>query len=543
MNMPDTLEEPKSEGLDLKRILGIVSRRHLQFLVPLFLGWVIVWGSTWVIPPRYKSTTTILVEQPTMPQNYVTPNVNDDLQTRLASLTQQILSRTRLLLIIQKLHLYGGERSSMTDDQKVATMRTDIGLDLVRNPGKQDIEAFTISYETRDPRLAQAVTAELTGLFINENQKVLQQESEGTTDFLEKQLEDARESLSEQEAKVRDFQSQHEGALPTEEPGNLQILNGLQSQLQSEQEALNSANQQRVYLEALLSQEKSAQSRIRPSGGGAGVTAPTDLATIDDQLDKLRAQLADMSSRYTDRYPDVQRLKDQIAKTEAMRDSLVAAAKTRKSTATQPGDGATPGSVDDSDLSMTGRQIQGQLQANQVDIRNRESAIENLKARLGEYQGRLNLAPSTEQELTDLTRGYDQSKANYDDLLRKKEQSEMATNMEEMQQGERFTILDPPSFPSAPDFPNRLKFCAIGLGVGLVLGLVCAGGFEFMDGRLYDEKQIKSLLPIAIISEIPEIVSAADQRNSKKRLMLGWTTTVVVMGIILAGSVFSFLHN
>lgn len=430
----------------------------------------------------------------------------------------------------------------MTDDQKVATMRTDIGIEMVRNPGKQDISSFTISYETRDPRLAQAVTAELTDLFINENQKVLQQESEGTTDFLEKQLEDARESLSEQEAKVRDFQSQHEGALPTEEPGNLQILNGLQSQLQSEQEALNSANQQRVYLEALLSQEKASQARIRPSSGG-GVTAPTDLATIDDQLDKLRAQLADMSSRYTDRYPDVQSLKDQIAKTEAMRDSLVAAAKLKRSTAARSGDGATPGSVDDSDLSTTGRQIQGQLQANQVEIRNRENAVESLKARLGEYQGRLNMAPSTEQELTDLTRGYDQSKANYDDLLRKKEQSEMATSMEEMQQGERFTILDPPSYPSAPDFPNRLKFCGIGLGVGLVLGLIVAGGFEFMDDRLHTEKEIQSLLPMAVISDIPAIISPADEQNSRKRLVLGWTTSVLVVGIILAGSVFSFLHS
>ena len=127
-----------------------------------------------------------------MSQNYVVPNINDDLQTRLQSMTEQILSRTRLLVIIDKLHLYGAAQGRLSDDQKVASMRKDIGIDLVRNPGRQDISSFTISYSAGDPHLAQQVTAELTGLFISENLKVRQQESEGTTDFLEKQLEDAR---------------------------------------------------------------------------------------------------------------------------------------------------------------------------------------------------------------------------------------------------------------------------------------------------------------------------------------------------------------
>ena len=120
-----------------------------------------------------------------------------------------------------------------------------------------------------------------------------------------------------------------------------------------------------------------------------------------------------------------------------------------------------------------------------------------------------------------MTRGYDQSKANYDDLLKKKEQSEMATSMEEMQQGERFTMLDPPSLPSKPDFPNRLIFCGIGLGVGLALGFLVAGGFEFMDDRLHSEKEIKALLPIAVISEIPEIVSPWDKAKTKEEIGFG----------------------
>ncbi len=542
--MPDVLEEQRSERPDIQRLVGIARRRHLQFLIPLFLGWLIVWAASFLLPPRYKSSTLILVEQPTMPQNYVLPNINDDLQARLESIKQQILSRTRLLTIIDKLSLYGGTQSAASADDLVARMRKDIEVELVRDPQRQNISSFRVSYSARNPHVAQQVTGELTSLFISENLKVRNQESEGTTSFIEKQLEDARASLAEQEAKVREFEAQHEGALPTQEASNLQILAGLQAQLQGEQDALNTAKQQRVYLQAMLAEERAAQSKIRPAGGDqTGQSGATDLATIDQQLDKLRGQLAELSSRYTDQYPDVQRLKDQIAKLEKTRENFIAAMKQRAPDAKQQSNGTAPGSATDSTMSAAARQLQGQLQANELEITNRESAIGSLKARINEYQGRLNMEPATEQQLADLTRGYDQSKANYDDLLKKRDQSVMATSMEQMQQGERFTMLDPPSLPAKPDFPNRLKFCGIGLAVGLALGLIVAGGLEFLDDRLHSEKEIKSLLPIAVISEIPEMVSPLDERNTKKKLALGWAATALVFATILAGSVFSFLHN
>jgi succinoglycan biosynthesis transport protein ExoP len=115
--------------------------------------------------------------------------------------------------------------------------------------------------------------------------------------------------------------------------------------------------------------------------------------------------------------------------------------------------------------------------------------------------------------------------------------------MEHMQQGERFSILDPPSLPLKPDFPNRLKFCGIGLGLGLALGFAVAGGFEYMDDRLHSEKEIKLLLPMAILSEIPAIVSPSDERRSKKKMVLGWTMAALAGTTILAGSVVSYLHD
>src|SRR5580658_9965573 len=199
--MVDDLEEKSSEGFDLQHWLGVLGRRHMQFLIPLFLGWAIVWGASWVLPPRYQSTTLILVEQPTMPKDYVTPNVNDDLQERMQSITQQILSRTRLLRIIDQLNLYASPHSQPSPDQKVDAMRKDIDIDLVRDASHQ-ITAFNVSYSSRDPQVAQRVTSELTNLFINENLEVRQQQSQDTTTFLESQLETARKILSDQEEKV-----------------------------------------------------------------------------------------------------------------------------------------------------------------------------------------------------------------------------------------------------------------------------------------------------------------------------------------------------
>src|ERR1700692_2578806 len=240
--MVDDLEESGSEGIDLQHYLGVVRRRHLQFLIPLFIGWAVVWGASWVLPPKYQSSTLILGEQPTMPKDYVTPNVNDDLQDRMQSITQQILSRTRLLHIIDQSNLYVDPHSQPSPDQKVDRMRKDIDIELVKDARNQ-ITAFNVSYSSPDPHVAQQVTSELTNLFINENLEVRQQQSEDTTKFLEGQLETARQNLNIQEEKIRDFKGQHLQELPAQQASNLQILAGLQAQLQAEQDALSNAQQ------------------------------------------------------------------------------------------------------------------------------------------------------------------------------------------------------------------------------------------------------------------------------------------------------------
>jgi len=268
--------------------------------------------------------------------------------------------------------------------------------------------------------------------------------------------------------------------------------------------------------------------------------AASSLPAVDEELTRLKAQLADLSAHYTERHPDVRKVKEQIAKTERTRDQILANLNAKKS---DDANSNVSVSGDARAVSAPMVQLQGQIQANQSEITNRERAIAELKKKIADYQTRLNQEPVREQQLADLARGYDQSKASYDELLKKKNESAMATSMELLQQGERFRILDPPSLPLKPDFPNRLKLCGLGIGVGLVLGVFVTGAFELADDRLYSEKEIKSMLPVPVICEIPVIVTPFEEGAQRARNWRSWVAAGVVISSILAGAVFSYLRG
>src|SRR5437867_11349966 len=310
------------QPFDWRSHLALFQRRRWLILLPFFAGWLIVWMASWWLPSIYRSGTLILVEQPTVPQQFVVPNIAGDLQERLQNITQQILSRTRLLHIIEGLNLYAKERQRRTEDEIVERMRKDIEIELVRDKNNE-LTAFNIYFSSRDRHVAQQVTNELSNLFISENLELRQAQSQNTTEFLESELEEARKNLADQEAKVREFKDKHVGDLPGQLQSNLQILSGLQSQLQNEDEALNRAKQQNVYLESLLGQYRTFQGAAK-----GGTNAPlAGLPELDQELDKLRAQLTDLSAHYTDRHPDVRKLKEQIARTERNREQLVKSLK------------------------------------------------------------------------------------------------------------------------------------------------------------------------------------------------------------------------
>jgi len=531
--MKDDLQDSQQQEMpDLREILGIARRRRWLFLGPFFLGWLLVWAGSWFLPTIYRSGTLILVEQPSVPEVFVPSNVNDDLQNRLDSITQQILSRTRLLQIISQFHLYEKQRGrAWSDDEKVDQMRKDIDIELVRSDDRK-LSAFNIYYSSRDPELAQKTTNELAQLFIRANIEARQEQSKNTTEFLETQLEEARKSLAEQEARVREFKDKHLGELPSQSQFNLQVMTGLQNQIQSEQDALGRAQQQQTYLDSLLTQYK-AIDKVGKTADGSSLGLPA----IEKQLDAARAQLTDLLSRYTEKHPDVRKLKEQIASLERTRQQLLASGSSKS---TDEAVATTATDIRDMTPKM---ELQSQLKANQIEITNRQRTIRELQGQLGMYQARLNSAPVREQEYADITRDYNQSRANYESLLAKKNQSEMATNLEKTQQGQRFTMLDPPNLPTKPYSPNRLKLAGIALVIGLMLGGGLAGAAEYTDSRLHSERELHKLVSADIIADVPTIMTPSEEADARRQDWYTILATAAVLCCITVGFAITYLHR
>jgi polysaccharide chain length determinant protein (PEP-CTERM system associated) len=511
---------------------AIVVRRRWWFLLPLFLGWAVVWGASWFLPATYQSESLILVEQQKVPDQYVTPNFTSDLQQRLQSLTEQILSRTRLQATIDGLHLYPKSSGNLDSVDPVEQMRNDIKIELVSAPDHPgEYTAFRMRYSARTPELAQKVNAELSSIFIAENVNTQRQLSENTTAFLDSQLADARVNMAEQESKVAAFKARHLGELPGQLESNMQILAGLQSQLQGSQQTLDAARQQKLYLDSMLQQYQSV--------GGADSLSPAE--TLESQLVAMRQQLRELQSRYTDSYPDVIALKGKIAHAEQLQiQTETEMAEPRKDGKAANASGSPDVVITPHSSSTPMMQLQSQLKANQLEIANIQHHQKDLESQITSYQARLNLTPETEQELTGVSRGYEESKTNYNSLLQKQMQSQLATSLEHRQQGQQFRILDPPSYPKKPSAPNHLRFSLVGLLVGACLGLSLMTIMEMTDVRVRQEKDLAGILSENILVGIPLLSTPWETRT---RLLRSWTEIGAMTGmlvLITLGNLYAF---
>ena len=520
----------------LKDYIAIARRRLWWLVIPLVLGWAMVLSAAWFVPPRYRSETVIIVEQQKVPEQYVLPNVAADLQQRLQSMTQQILSRTRLLGVIDSMQLYGQNNKQRDPDVLVQQMRRDIKIDMVQAPGRPwELSAFKISYSAPNPALAQQVTNKLSSLFIEENLRNRQQLSENTTKFLENQLETARKNLADQEERLSDFKSRYLGELPEQLQTNIQILSGLQARLQAATEALDKANQQKLYLESLLNQYRSLRAQLVAVHGNSTVNP----LTIDQELDALRSELVTLSGRDTANHPDVVRVKEQIAATEKLKEDMEAIAKSGKPEDLKES-GGKPKSLADLQAISPMLQIEGEVKSNKLEIANRQQELRDIQRQIELYQNRLNLTPVREQQLAAITRDHDQSRANYESLLNKKMQSEMATSLEKRQEGEQFRIIDPPNFPQKPYWPNRFKFSLIGLAFGMLLAVGIATWVETIDERIYSQKDLESVTPVPILIAIPLLATASEQGRQLRYRRLQLTAAGLLMAMVSAMTLFSY---
>ena len=533
--MSDTSNSEQGTQRGFEDYWALIKRRRSWLLWFTFAGWALAIVAGYVLPPKYKSETVILVDQSKVPSQYVTPNVAVDLQSQLQSLTEQILSRTRLLGIIDDFHLYASARKK-GEDAAVMAMKRDIVIDEVKHldrPG--ELTGFKVSYSAPNPKLARDVTGRMASLFIEENLRNQQQQSEDTNNFLQSQLEEARADLEKQEKELETYRSAHLGQLPEQTQSNMQILAGLQERLRGATEALNHAEQQKLYLESLLGQYNGSRVPISRPGSGATSVSSSPRA-IQQQLETLRSQLAELNTKYTPSYPDVIRVKKQIAELEAHLEHLE-----QQSSAADSQQPVAVSATLETDPAVL--QLQSEAKANALEIGNRRKEVEELDQQIERYQSRLNVAPAREQQLAEITRNYRQSQTNYESLLAKKMQSQMATNLEKRQEGTQFRVLDPPSLPEKPFSPDRFKFAMGGLAIGLGLGVIASILTELLYGRIYSERDLVEIAGTAVLAIVPPLPTTRELRARGRRRTMEFVFAGLMLLIIPAVTFLTYLKG
>jgi len=483
---------------------------------------------SYLIPDRYRSEATILIAKPTVPQQYVVMNNTANAMDALDTIKRQVLSRSRLQEIVDEFALYP-EKKGMGTAAVTEAMRSDIELQAIsKDPERRPMNAFLIAYTGPNPSIARQVTDRITSLFIEENKKKQQQSDAGTTGFLQKQVEIAREELDRQGALIRDYKLKNVGNLPEQTAGNIEVLNGLQIQLQGAETNLARARQERTYLQSMLSHYASGELGKNASSAGSEPGLQQEIASLRSQRDELLA-------RYNARYPDVVSLNQQIADYEAQSSRM--AVGRGSSSAAGKDDGGPEVSLPPDSASM---QLRSQLEANTVEIEDALKQTKWLEAQIATYQSRLTLAPVREQQFDEVQRNYDSAKANLESLLNKETQSELATEMEAQQGNQQYQVIDPASLPMKPISPNRQKLALGGLVAGIALGLGMALLVDARDRSFHTEAEVRRFLPVPIVVGIPPLRTPLERTTLARRIAFEWALGCLLVLTLAAAQIIVF---
>lgn len=480
---------------DVKRAL-----RKYWWILPaciLGLGAITVAVAT-QLPKQYTSQTLVLVSRPTVAPDIVKPVVTEDLTQRLAAMKGQILSRTRLEPVIEKFNLYSEDRSKLHMEDLIDRLRTTIAITpLEAMPGIQyaNLPGFSVNVTFNNPQLAQQICTEITSMFMEQDQRDIDNKARRTMSFISQQLDEAKAKLDEQDAKLAEFKRQHIGLLPEEDQRNLSILGSLNAGLDATTQAMTRTQQDKSFNETLLSQEetswKASQKGENPE-------------SLEDQLRARQEQLTILRSRYTEAHPDVAKLKSEI---EDLKKKIEDA----------------PNS---SDLPKPAKSTEPpQIQQLRVKIQQAEASYDDLVKRQAKIQdqikvieGHIEASPMVELQLKELTRNYQTAQDFYNDLLRKSETTVMSSQLVHQQEGEHFSVLDPASLPNSPSFPKMLNFAGGGSGGGAVLGLLILYCLMAMDKTLHTEREVETYLKLPVLASVPVLEALGSSGILKRQV-------------------------
>jgi polysaccharide chain length determinant protein (PEP-CTERM system associated) len=475
-----------------------MAKEHWKLIAGLaILGMFVGFALTAVLPKRYTSQTLVLVDKPAVSSTVVDAMPTDDMDQRLAAMQSQILSRTRLEPIIVQYGLYQNERKHRAMEDLVTKLRSAITVTPIHpmeETRSNSLPGFTVAVTFDDPQLAQSICSSITSMFLQQNLQLQTQRAEVTSEFLDKQLADAKAALDSQDEKLAAFKSRHIDSLPDQEQTNLNLLMELSSQLDATTQALSRAQQDKTFAESQLTQQLYAWQQSQTG---------QNPDTLEQQLAQLQTQLSALQAQYTDDYPDVIKTKSDIA---AIKKKIADAGNDKKDT---PAISSKP-ALEPPQI----QQLRAQIHQYDETIKERTAQQHEIQKQIETYQTRVQSSPSVEQEYKELTRDYQTALAFYNDLLKKHDDQSMAVDLQRRQEGEQFRVLDPANLPDRPSFPDKRVFTAGGFGGGLALGIVLALFLELKDTSLKNDREVEHYLQLPVLAMVPAIEPAATGTQS-----------------------------
>jgi len=509
---------PKDD-INLKYVRSVFLRRFWYIVLSFFVLFTGAIVHCITAPRIYKSRTLILVQPQEIPSDYVQSTVTSDTTSRLNTLREQVMSRPKLEEIIRKYDLYVPIRTAGTMYDAVRVMREHIDVQVTATRGRHgEPGSFEISYEGQEPAKVRDATAAIANLFIEDDLKLREQQATGTLTFLDRQLARVREELREKEELVRQFKEDNFGSLPEQMENNYRILTQLQQHLDSINSNLQQTEDRRLLLRGQISRLEAMRTTPPQASDreGSPLGPETPLS-----LEELQQQLESLTERYSDKHPDVIRLAARIAKLEEEQAPLSSDTDPERSTAWSR-------LTEAQRLALAQREdLLAQLKLTDKEIDTLKEKIEKASREVAQYRRRIENGPKIEQMFVDLRRGYEEASENYQSLLEKKLQAQLAENLERTQQGEQFRVLDPADLPQRPFKPDVPKI----LSMGFMLALGCALGMaffmEYLDPTFHTTKELERVAQLPVLVSVPVV-------NTKQERRRNWLKKARAVGALLS---------
>jgi len=548
-------------SMDTEDYVDVLRRHKSWILGPFFAGLVIATVVACLWPDTYVSSAVIRVTPPQVPERFVQSALNQMLNERITGISQQVLSRSALVNIIQTFDLYERDRRRLPMEDIVDRMRTkDISIGTVSLSAQSARGgAFPVSFKYEDRYKAQKVTQEVVSRLINENTRVQLGVTQNTTDFLTEEVQKAKLKLDQIEQSLASFRMKNAGRLPDERSMNFTALQATETRIATINAALQRINQERLMTEAQLRLQREqmnlAMAAAAASASGSrevGKTRAANERLIVAERDILSAEqsLARLREQYKETYPDVQRAKTNLQTLQRERDRLLKqeeeakaaeAAEAAKRGAAKTPPVSVPVTKDIQAMQLSLKQMETLVQAKTVEEQDYKAELVRLNGQVREFQGRIGSTPIADQEFSALTRDYDSAKMEYQQLLAKQSDARRGQEVEKRNQGETLELLDAASLPVEPTEPKRPLIILGGALMGLVLGLVLTGGREMKDTTLKNLKDVRAYTNLTVLGSIPLLEDDVVVMRRKRLTLLAWSTSILVGILVMAGSYYYYI--